>query len=332
MAAGVTSQVYNSNSKRPWHGGGTPLDPSLSVVDALASDRLLGSRIVACPSMIGAPNGAFIDWPNKVAHVREADNAIVGEGSDKFALMQHADLGAFADRLASDFGLQFEIAGLLRNGSQFVLQAKLGEPVVVGKLPDGRDDVVAGYLTLGTSHDGKRSTEIGFAAMRAECANMVAIAMQQSRDGRHYHRIPHLGDQTAKLDNVERILRQGFHTFDEFVAFAQAAAQTAMHVEQFDAFALQLVPDVEGTSNARRSSKRDELRELYQVGIGNDGRTAWDAYNAITEWANYRAPVRGARLDDAARNLVRVESTLWGQGASLATDAQDLLQRVYVLS
>ena len=96
--------------------------------------------------------------------------------------------------------------------------------------------------------------------------------------------------------------------------------------------ALQLVPDVEGTSNARRSSKRDELRELYQVGIGNDGRTAWDAYNAITEWANYRAPVRGARLDDAARNLVRVESTLWGQGASLATDAQNLLQRVYVLS
>lgn len=324
MSAGIDNQVYTG--ARPWHGRGTEIAKGVSCVDAVRSDRVLGSRIVASPAMIGAPSGQFIDWPGHFAHVREVDDAIVGLGSGRYSIMQHVELARFADKIAGDLGLTFDIAGLLRGGSQFVLQAKIAEPVAIGRLPDGREDTVTGYLTLGTSHDGERPTEIGFATMRAECANMTAMAMAQTRSGKRGTRfwsLGHVGDQQRKLGLAAEALQAGIAGMSRFVDFARAAAETAMSVEQFDAFALDLLPDAENGANTRRANRRDQWASLFANGIGNDGSTAWHAYNAITEWGNYRQPARGQGSD----TLQRIESSLYGEAASLAIEAESKLQQ-----
>lgn len=330
--AGVSSQVYVGS--RPWHGGGFQLPQGVSCVDAIASDPLLGSEIEACPVMIGAPDGSFLDWPTQRAHVRVVDNAIVGRGSERYALMQHRQLAEFCDQIAqNNDGVQFEIAGLLRQGSQFVMQARISEPLEIGKLPDGRPDTVTGFLTVSTSHDGARPTEIGFATMRAECANMTAMAIAQVRKGKdskhgvRYWSIPHVGDQTDKLRKVSAALATGRKTLDAFVEFARRAADTAMTLDQFDAFALQLLPDVDEGNNAQRINRRSDWRGLFQSGIGNNGSTAWDAYNAITEWTNYKLSVRGDNERES-----RIYSTLFDRGATLAVEAEvELRQFVYTL-
>lgn len=319
---GVSSQVYVG--KRPWHGIGHELPGGVSCYDAIEAHPVLGSPIVACPTMVGAPDGTLMDWPEVMAHVRTFDNRIVGRGSPRYAIMQHVDLADFADRIADRYGCTFEIAGLLSGGSTFVMQAAMGGDVEIGKLPDGRPDTVRGYLTISTTHDGSRPTQIGFAMIRAECANMTALALSQAKKGKNFWSIPHVGDQDAKMRVVEKALGVARTAWHGFVDFARAAAQTPMDVEQFDAFALVLLPDrdVEDTNSnsTQRTNRRHMWRGLFESGIGNGGATAWDAYNAITEWSNYRLPLRGVEGDEAT--AARVEQALFGRSATLAAQAE----------
>lgn len=330
MTAGVDNQVFVG--KTPWHGGGTPIPAGSSVEAALLSNRLLSSRIVKCPVIVGAPDRTLIDGVGKYAMVREADNRIVGWGGNLAQPMQHLDLGRFADSLSVPFSLSFDIAGTLREGSQFVLQAKVGDPEVIRELRDGRPDTAELRMTLGTAHDGDAPTEVGFAVFRAECANMTAAAMGEVRKGKRgvrYFSIRHTGDQQAKLDSVAKAMAEGLKSWANFQEFARKAASTMMSLQDFGDFARVIFPDSEGVkSNARAEAKRTELSTLWSSGQGNYGVSAWDAYNAVTEWVNYRAPVRGVS-GEADRNLVRVNSSLYGDGAELGVRAEQEL-RVYV--
>jgi len=122
-------------------------------------------------------------------------------------------------------------------------------------------------------------------------------------------------------------MQRGLKAWDDFSEFAQASAITPMTVPDFQDFAAQLIPNESGKSTIAES-KRSKLLGLFQTGLGNFGETAWDAYNSVTEWTNYFATVRGAD-SDAERNESRINSTLYGQGAQLAVEAEQLL-RVYV--
>ena len=326
----ISNQVYAN--KKPWHGGGLKVD-STSVVEAISHDRLLSSPLVKCPVMVGTPDGQFVDGPNHYAVVREADNRILGWCGRQYTIAQHLDLAAFADRVSSEFGARFEIAGLLRGGAQFVLQAAIADSRAVGYLRDGRTDVVTPYLTIGTSHDGDKPTEIGFATVRAECANMTAMAMQEARGGKRgvrYFALRHTGDLSAMLKDVERSMTAGLKAWGEFAEFAERAAQTRMERDAFDAFAAEVFPVAEGKNPSRAQTKRDQLYSLFDNGIGNSGATAWDAYNAVTEYTNYWSPVRGV-TNAGDQNLARVNSVLYGDGADLAAQAENLLRAFVAL-
>ena len=330
MAAGIQNQVVAG--KTPWHGSGKSIAPGQSVVESVSSDPILASEIVKSPMMVGAPNGNFLDAAGMYANVRKADNRVVGYVGEQYAVTQHLDLAQFADDLAGRFGLTFEIAGLLRGGSQFVLQARVGDPAVVAELRDGRPDTVAFYQTLGTAHDGVKSTEVGFATFRAECQNMTAAAMREVRTGKRgvrYFAIRHNGDQKAKLEAAGRAMEAGFKAWDDFRQFATKAATVRMPIADFNDFAIALMPNPDGEAKSTKAeAKRDVLTGLFREGRGNQGLTAWDAYNAVTEWANYYSPTRGAD-NDSDRNLARVNSTLYGTSATLAVEAEQAL-RVYV--
>ena len=326
----VSNQLYVG--KTPWHGAGRKIDAGQTVVESLSQDRILSSTIDKSPVMAGADDGSFVDCPGHFALMRRADKRIVGYCGDGYTISQHLDLGAFADSIAAQYGLTFEIAGTLRRGSQFVLQAKVGNPEVVAELADGRGDSVQFYLTLGTAHDGVKPTEFGFATYRAECANMTAAAMAEVRTGKRgvrYFAIRHNGDLQAKLAEAGKALREGFQAWGDFLTFARKAATTTKPQTDFADFAQAIFADPEGDKNpARAQAKRDDLFSLFTKGQGNQGRTAWDAYNAVTEWTNYSAPTRGATTDND-RTLSRINSTLYGTGAEMAVEAESLL-RVYV--
>lgn len=326
--SGVSNQVFTG--KTPWHGGGTKIDDGLSVVDSISRHAILSSPIDRCPMMFAHYDGQLADADGQFAHIRRADQRLVGYGGPSYVVAQHVELGAFADLVSNTLGATFEIAGTLRRGSQFVLQAKVGNPVVVQQLRDGRADTVQFYLTLGTSHDGEKPTEIGFASYRAECANMTAMAMSETRKGKRgvrYFALRHTSSLSDKLKDAAHALQKGLKAWDDFAEFAQASAITPMTVPAFQDFAAQLIPNESGKSTIAES-KRSKLLGLFQNGQGNAGATAWDAYNSVTEWTNYFATVRGAD-SDAERNESRINSTLYGQSAQLAVEAEQLL-RVYV--
>jgi phage/plasmid-like protein (TIGR03299 family) len=325
----METQIYTG--KTPWHGQGVKLPEGLTVTEALDTDPILSSPIDRCPMMLCHYDGSLADAEGQFANVRRADKTTVGYVGPLYTITQHRQMAQLADNIAAEFGAKFEIAGTLREGSQFVLQARVGNPLAVRTLRDGRPDEAALYLTLGTTHDGTRQTEIGFASVRAECANMTALAMQQARKnkrGVRYFQIRHTGDHSAKLHNVADVLKQGAKAWASFGEFALRAADTRMTPAQFADFAQAIFPDAIGQNNARAAAKRTQLGNLFATGQGNYGETAWDAYNAVTEWTNYYAGTRNATTD-SARTQSRLNSVLFAQGADLAIDAENAL-RVYV--
>ena len=328
MGAGVSNQVYVN--KTPWHGEGTKIAQGSTVVESIKSNPILSSKIDRCPTMFAHFDGELADDPQSFVHVRRADKRVVGRGGSQYVIADHLELAAFADDVAAALGATFEIAGTLRGGSQFVLQAKVGNQLAVRELRDGRTDTVDLYLTLGTSHDGLRPTEIGFATYRAECENMTAAAMQELRTGKRglrYFALRHSGDTKGKLDDAAHAMRAGLKCWEQFAQFATKAAETAMPVSDFHEFALALLPNPAGVA-ARAEAKRAQLFDLFCNGQGNYGQTVWDAYNAVTEFTNYATTVRGA-ANDSERMQSRINSTLYGQGAQLAVEAEQAL-RVYV--
>jgi hypothetical protein len=65
---------------------------------------------------------------------------------------------------------------------------------------------------------------------------------------------------------------------------------------------------------------------LFDEGIGHDmpeiKRTAWTAYNAVTELVDHRRSGRG--VDEGDRASSRLQSVWWGAGAKLKERAWEL--------
>jgi hypothetical protein len=67
----------------------------------------------------------------------------------------------------------------------------------------------------------------------------------------------------------------------------------------------------------------DTMSGLFLRGTGNEGRTRWDAFNAVTEYVDHSRSIRvtGGR----SRSESRFESVLMGSGDDMKAKAFDLL-------
>jgi hypothetical protein len=72
--------------------------------------------------------------------------------------------------------------------------------------------------------------------------------------------------------------------------------------------------DPDGDHPTRILNQIQRVTELFETGIGNKGQTAWDAYNAVTQWLNYE---RGNSVD------TRLNSLWFGDSAKLSKRALD---------
>jgi len=292
---------------------------------------ILGSAIETVPMMCASFHPPYVQDVGDRQIVRVVDSKALGVVGKRYKGLKIASLAGLLTKLHKEFGLSFETAMLLENDTTFLTQASLRTfdlgPLAStqrAKLDTNGRDLVKGFMTFADNFVGKRNATVGAAHTRAVCENTAAAAIAESKESLYGKPIRHTGDVDLKLDQWHKAIEDSLQALARFEEFATCAAQTKVTHSDAQGLIDLLIPVPVDASPVKAQSKRDAIYAAFDNGIGNSGRTAWDLYNGVTEYANWSAPVRGADPHKA-----RMESILWDGLGDLVQTAETHL-RMYL--
>jgi phage/plasmid-like protein (TIGR03299 family) len=212
-------------------------------------------------------------WNEKQAVVRDDNDVALGVVSPEYELVQNEDLKTLINPMVSEGMLTIVKQGYLSKGAKVFIQAEVNQEFqVVG-------ENYKGLITLLNGHTGNASVAIGTTATRVICGNTFSMAYKDIGEKfRHSAGVnERVLESTAIIDYVNDAMRK----YSEYV---ETLADTKCTSTQFK----QAVESIYGKpADKLRDSFVDQLNNLFYNGKGNSGKTMYDAFNAVTEYATH---------------------------------------------
>lgn len=279
---------------------------------ATRSLKLLGQDLSGITSVTDALHAAGLDWgvnaipatnlavltddgvistqiPGQYLVMRDDTHVTLGVVGGRYRTVDNADAFALGDEVIR-LGGQLTCGGPLDGGRRAFLRFELPEAqVAVG----GKDLVSFGF-DLTTSHDGNGNVAATIWATRLVCTNGMTATI---KDTPNSVAIRHTGDPVYRISQAGAIVRQAAAYAKSFAATAEEMISTRFTPAQFTQYIDTLYPRPVEPAGRRVTvweNRRHELMSLYRLaGTNEEGRnTAWSAYNALTEYLDWTAPVR----------------------------------------
>jgi phage/plasmid-like protein (TIGR03299 family) len=309
-ADGRVEFAYLQSDGTPWHGLGQPMADDASIDDwriAAGMDWRIQRSIVRF-AVDRDPSAPLLQMPEQHVLFRSDNQAPLGVVSNKYQVVQPADVLEFFRDIVKVGGLDLSAAGTIYGGKRFWATAKIGEMALTNK------DEVGGYLLLSTSADGSLSTEARRTTVRVVCKNTLAMALSDAPEA---VKITHRS--VFDSEAVKNFMGLNETAFEAFKHAAETLANRALHETEAADFVAKLFGNGEKVQESAGYKKVLALFSGEGMGAMNDGvfGTRWGLLNAVTEYADHH--VR-ARSDEN-----RFVSAQWGQGANLKRQALDLL-------
>jgi phage/plasmid-like protein (TIGR03299 family) len=311
----VTTEYSN---RSPWNRAGVYVgDHNLTSKEAIVKAGL--DWEVESQRLFASPDGIAVqEILDHKAIVRKPDQRVLGVVGSRYYPIQNASAFEFMDSLVDEGKIKYHTAGQARGGQVIWLLAKIGDIEIVP------EDKVDQYLLLYNTHDGTSSLRVLFTVIRMVCANMARVVLGQGAGEGMYVR--HTKNLKERLEQAHEVLGIADTRFADFADFAKRAVATRVTPDMWNDLTLKLIPDPPADSDpsqkilTTRQNARQQLTDLFDHGTGQDipgvGGSAWAAYNAVVEYANYE---RGARGDDKQRS--RFESSIFSGSARLIDKA-----------
>ncbi|CQD25087.1 phage/plasmid-related protein [Mycolicibacterium conceptionense] len=284
--------------------------------------------IVTADGTVITPNPLVV--PDHYATVR--DNPIVpgqidvlGVVGSKYQPLQNEASCDFLTALIDESGAVFETAGALNGGRQTFVTLKLPETMVFDR-KDGSKDRTDLYIAALNSHDGTAAFRGIVTPVRVVCANTQTAAIREAKAS---FAIRHTGSARIAIQQAREALRLAWRYLDVFQSEAAHLYATPMDTDEVCAFANRLV-DVDGaTSLAAKNARREQASGIVKLWVSSPtvapvAGTRWGAYNAVTEYVDHHAKVRGRGNPEAVRALRAV--TTGSSAQTLKTTAFTMLQ------
>lgn len=329
----------------PWHGLGTELEADASTEEMLlaAFPRRDGKPgtwgITKTPLFYPDPLAAegeeprMLQAPNRYLLARDDDGSILSRDpvSNGFGVITNRDMLEFGDALHRAGEARWHTAGSLHDGRRVWALAQVPGQYEV------RGEILAPYLLLYDARDASSTFRCRFTWVRVVCANTAAMAL-------HGHTpaevaIRHSGDVGTKLDRAREVLGLAEKSFVEQARIGAELAGARMTEEEMRGFACQIltglddlheamqkVGEAEGRSRTTLERRGGELMKLFSHGNGNRGESAWDAFNAVTDYIDHqRARAGNWRRTNNRLTEAGLESGWFGQGERTKKRALRLL-------
>jgi len=269
---------------------------SFSVTDNL--DWTVSQR----PLFYQRANGTVGELPDRVAIVRDDTERCLGIVSDSYETVQNADLLGLINPMINEGLLTVQNMGYLNHGARVFAQAQVNQEFqVIG-------ESYKAYITLLNGHVGNASVAIGPTATRVVCGNTFAMAYSDLSE-----KYRHQAGVNERVLESKAIINYVNGAMKKYAEYVDALAVAKCTQTQFKS-ALEAIYNK--PVSKMRDSFVDQLNGLFYGGKGNEGRTYYDAFNAVTEYAsNYSRKSAAGRFNYAQ----------FGQGAAINKRAMRVL-------
>ena len=298
MAANIEYNVANGSYSMfsvreiPWHRLGKVVDDALTSKEAIVAANL-GYEVVKEQNVVKYGGKEFIS-PGSFSTIRTDIPAILGAVGKDYTVVQNVEAFDFFDAIVGENQAIFQTAGVLGNGEQIFISAKLPKSIVLDDV-----DYIDQYLLLSNSHDGSRSIEVLFTPIRVVCNNtlMAALATAKNRI-----KIRHTISAKDKLREAHKLLGIHSELLLEQENFFNVIKEKQLDVNQFKTYVCNVFMEpnelealalagLENITKVKEISTRklnilNDVAKYYEFGPGQQLVTAkdtlWGAYNAIT--------------------------------------------------
>jgi phage/plasmid-like protein (TIGR03299 family) len=317
--------AFFSNREVAWHKLGTVTDGALNAEDALRTAQLDSIVKVSEEPIYTKVEGQEIQLPKKFLTYRNHPKkglTALGVVGTRYTPIQNLEAFEFLNHIADETGAAFETAGSLGNGSRVFMTMKFPESMALA----GGQDVIDNYIMAVNSHDGSSAFIVAVTPIRAVCTNTVRLALSQAKSKIS---LKHTSGATQKVQQARETLGVVFRYQEAFEAEVEAMLSLKISDAEFKKFVEAVIPEPKKKEVTERQvnsieKKRGELMALWNAPTQqNVAGTAWAAYNAVAEWADWVKPIRGADEKDD----LRAERMLFGGAEKLKTRAQLLLTK-----
>ena len=308
---------------KEWHYGDTAhqiiaADASIEdIQQAAGMDWRIQRGKVRYATGHGQGADAFATMDDQHVLMRSDTKAPLGIVSDKYKVVQPAQVVEFFRDLTEKAGFQIETAGTLFGGRKFWCLASIGDSCEI--VPG---DKVGGYLMLATSSDGSSATIGQFTTVRVVCNNTMQMTLAQKGQHKITHRT------VFSPEAMRSKLGIAHEMFGDFARNSAALADKAVSKHRAERLLVELLapklaiaptlPELEKVTDSLAFKKILGLFDGAGKGSRMDGvqGTAWGWLNAVTEYADHH--VRATSAEN------RMQSAWFGAGADLKERALQL--------
>jgi phage/plasmid-like protein (TIGR03299 family) len=212
-------------------------------------------------------------WDEKQAVVRDDNDVALGVVSPGYELVQNDDLKSLITPMVSEGLLTVTNQGYLNKGAKVFIQAEVNQEFQVA------GESYKGLITLLNGHTGNASVAIGTTATRVICSNTFAMAYRDI--GERFRHTEGVTERVLESTVVVNYVNDAMRKYSEYVETLAGARCTSSQFKQ-------AVEEIYGKSTDKlRDSFVSQLNDLFYNGKGNEGRTFYDAFNAVTEYATH---------------------------------------------
>ena len=290
MAHDLMNDTMMYVGELPWHRLGTQVQPGITSEEALVAAGLdwevhkNETTLNRLGGDIKVKTGHYCTWRLN----EDGTTHILGNVGNRYEILQNKDAFRPFDEALKEFGYDYETAGAIQEGRRIWVLAKNGKATV------GNDEVDK-YMLLVNSHDGSTPVIIKPTPIRVVCNNTMNIALRKSDS----ISIRHTTNMANKMDEVVGALKNAEGEFDKAFEHMNKMVELKKFdiVKYFESIAPKLKnrrgEHVELTMGGRKRPDNnqkvfDSLMWNYENGMGNDGCSLWDAYNAVTEYVDHQ--------------------------------------------
>ena len=316
----VIETAYTGDT--PWAAHGVRLDNVHTAAEAIQAAHLdwqiEGKEIYS--------DGKVISGYQAIQ--RQDNGEFLAVMSDRYEIFQNENSWTWMDSVLGDATAEFHTAGSLRGGRVVFILAKMNDTQEIVK-----NDPVEKYLLLTTSHDGSIALGMHTTPIRFECGNTMTAAINA---GRQYVSIKHTVSMHRRIESAAKALAVGETYFNGMISEMRSLAHTSMNdreMAEFTKAVLRINPNKDGKVNSQTELAERDINELFITGRGQDNPlvrgTAWAAFNAVTEYIDYRSRVqklRGVGQGSFEAQDRRLHRSWFGRGQDTRNRAMSLLQ------
>jgi phage/plasmid-like protein (TIGR03299 family) len=304
--------MFSGRGITPWHGLGTVVDGLLTASQALEAAHL-DWRVVTA-QITAQVGGRSVPVEGHKAIVRSDINSPLSVMSDKYHPIQNSEAFEFFDAVVGDGQAVYDTAGALHGGRRVWIMARLPKALFI----EGEE--LERNILLVTSHDGSSTLKMMHVTTRVVCQNTLTIAL---RGATHSVSILHRANYKDRVAEAQRALKVSYGYFDQLSVLISQLAKAPFAKSEMRGFTEKLLPIAEGDRAPRTEKAREEINTLFRRGIGNHGKTKWDALNAVTEFVDHHRTY--GKTQHGTQAETRFASTLLGSGAEIKQRAVTLL-------